>query len=546
MGLSPDAAESKASPFPSMPGSEAKASITDSGRALTWTIALLALATFTYIYLLTHRLFVFSEARYYIHWPQPGDLLRFFVFPEPNWGSGRLLGIATFQVTGQICSVDAPCVNGVGALLTSAASIVLTIHTRQVTGSLRLAAAIGVLWVMSPPVLGISLWQSARFDMLAFIASIGTSALWWEVLGRRSLSKASGVVFVVASVVLIAVAFNAKELSYYLLGALPIIATIRGWSFVGGVRRNLTLSVGAIGYAIFFIAYALSHIAPDYAASAGSASILDTATGLMRQSLGLGQAFMGIWQPSTSFDALQRLAKVGYLTFLIASAAAGIVALRHLRRGRASELVRSFRAEMYLAAVLGATLIINSRSAGADVYYMPIPYWALLVLGALILRRVAFRLPASRLAFLGLSLLFATSALTAYASHFTARSAWQVLTDASARMDDVGATLRVLLANRDVTDVSWLTIGRPNGFQYVLRGSGERGTFIGPEMWPWLMRDPNAKPVVHPVVDGSAASWAARAAEFGAPGQVLVVLSQDYHLELLIHEGEVLFASGGG
>ncbi|MCY7417136.1 MAG: hypothetical protein LH650_01325 [Chloroflexi bacterium] len=55
------------------------------------------------------------------------------------------------------------------------------------------------------------------------------------------------------------------------------------------------------------------------------------------------------------------------------------------------------------------------------------------------------------------------------------------------------------------------------------------------------MQDRDARPVFHAIEDGDAESWRQRAAEFSAPGQVLVVLSVDYQLALLVYEGRVLW-----
>lgn len=123
--------------------------------------------------------------------------------------------MAAFQLTGKVCAVDTECVNAVGAILTAGAVVLLIVHTRQITRSVGLAVVVAIMWLLSPLVLGISIWQSARFDMLAFIGAIAAGVLWWKVFGQRILSRGAMVLAVVASILTMAFAFNAKETMYY-------------------------------------------------------------------------------------------------------------------------------------------------------------------------------------------------------------------------------------------------------------------------------------------------------------------------------------------
>lgn len=507
-----------------------------AGRPTLMAAGVVALATFAVNLLITAPLFVFSEARYYMLWPQPGGLTRFFLAPELQWGSGRQLGIAAFQVTGSVCGVDAGCVNASTALLVAIAAGVLLIHTRQITNSLWIAVVVTCLWVLSPAVLGISLWQATRFDLLAFIVALSASAIWWHVLGRSWRPRWAAVAFAIGSALLYAIAFNAKEITYYLVGVLPLLAVTRGCGVPGRVRRNLTASALPLLYALVFIGVALHNIEPGYAGSTGGNDVAASAFELVRQGVGLGQSYMGIWQVSPMFDSLLRATKVGYL--LTAAAVVGILIVVVLRGARPS-WDRSWGTELYVGAVMVATLAVGARANGAAAYYLVIPHWAALVLGALLLRRLTRGLARPRLAFVVVAVLFAAAAITGYASLFTERSAWSVLARASSDLRGVGDTIKDRLGGVDVSDVSWLTEGQPTGFQYTIRGIG--GPLAGKELWPWLVQDRDARPAFHALVDGEAGSWQRRAGEFSASGQVMVVLSNDYQLTLLVHEGKVLW-----
>jgi hypothetical protein len=507
-------------------------------RVVLLAAAMLALLASLLILSLTHGLFVFSEARREMLWPVDGDLARFLLFPQLEWGHGRLTGIAAFQLTGLVCGVDAFCVNASGAALIGLAVIVTVVHTFQLTGTLWVSLAIAALWTLSPTVLGISLWQSTRFDILAFIVAIGTSALWWAALGRASLSRAWLVAIPLVSVLLMAVAFNAKEVAYYLAGVLLLLAVVRG-AQMGRVRRNLLVAAVPVAYAAWFVAYGLIHIAPDYAANSSEVLIPGNLVGLVREALGISPGFMGIHQPGRTFDALQAFVRPTLLAIVVVVIAiAVVIVLREARRRPTWSDLLGYGAEVYLVAVIGATMLANARSAGASAYYLPIPYWAALVLAALLLRRLARR-PAWRRVAQTLAGAAVVVLLVAYASHFAPRSAWAVLSDASARMRDVGSVVRTLLEDKAVRTVLWRTIGDPNGHQYVLRGIG-RAT-VGDEIWPFLVGDASARPRVEALPDGDVGVWRVRAPQLDAPGDVLLVLSEDYRLLLLAHEGEVLF-----
>ncbi len=206
-----------------------------------------------------------------------------------------MAGMALFEATGWLCGVDHVCVNATGALLIAGCVCIGIIHARQITRSVGASLWVTALWLLSPTVLALTMWQSTRFDSLAFFLALVTMSLWWWVLGETRLSKLAMAAFVVGSVFLLALAFNAKEITYFLPLLLVILALVRGTD-IGVRRRNLALAAIPLLYSGFFIAYALTHVASDYGANSSLANIPGNLEQLVLELLGLHRGFMGIYQ----------------------------------------------------------------------------------------------------------------------------------------------------------------------------------------------------------------------------------------------------------
>jgi hypothetical protein len=248
-----------------------------SRSALAWpfaaVLAVVGLAAFIVVMALSGDLFVFSEARtVLLRPPTEHDLLRFFVLPVPDWGHGRLASISWFEINGAICGVDHRCVNVAGAFLVAAGAVLAVFHARQIIGSLGVAVWVGLLWLLSPAVLALTMWQSTRYDSLAFVLALASMSLWWWALGRSWTSTLGGLAFVVGSVLLLALSFNAKEATYFLPGVLLLSALVRGYG-IRAVRRNLVLAAVPLLYATYFIGYGLSHLTAGYAANSSLAYV---------------------------------------------------------------------------------------------------------------------------------------------------------------------------------------------------------------------------------------------------------------------------------
>ena len=411
------------------------------------TLVLGALGAFSVVFLLTADLFVWTEARDMIGLPNwPGDFPRWLLFPELHYGPARLTGMASFQLTGKLCGADLGCVNGVGAAMLSAGTVLLLIHTRHITRSRVIAVAVAALWVLSPPVLGIAVWQSARFDSLVFIGVVATGVFWWESLGGDD-SRGWQVATIVVSVLLMAFTFNAKEVGFLLVGMMPALAIVRGAGRPGAIRRNLVLTVIPLTYGIWFVAHALTHVEPIYAADASGAPMVPQVRQLLTEMFGVSRRFMFTNAQGETYESLNRLAKLGYLIFGIALLLAVVVAQRHgllrrplvrLRTQRWGRLTTQAAPWLYLAGMAVVIIAVSARSSGAGAYYLPLAYWAVLALGAMAVRWICGYVPRRRPVLIVLSVLYVVPALTAFASLLTDGTTYGRLVAASRQMAEAG------------------------------------------------------------------------------------------------------------
>jgi hypothetical protein len=513
----------------------------------TWPLLAVLVSFALFAFILTMALsgdfFVLSEARSYALLSHTElDAARFLIFPEPQWGHGRLTAMLFFEASGRVCGVDNICVNGTGAALVALAVAIAVVHARQVIGSTPTSVAVGALWLFSPVVLAVTMWQSTRFDTLAFILALSTSAFWWWLLGKARLSWMQVLLFGIGSICLMALAFNAKEITFYLLGALVILAVIRGYAS-RTVKRNLLLSAIPVAYAVFFIVYALLHIEAGYASNSSVALIPENLLQFGQEAFGLSRAYMGIWHSGPWIGQVQQIVSLGLLAVAGIGVVAGIMAIRGDSRRIDRQRVMDFGSEFYLVAIIGATVLAGARSDGSAAYYLLIPYWALLVLGARLLRRLSGAIPAGRMVATVLALVFAGSVMIAYAGLLGDRSAWRTLQDGSDRMHELGAVTRALLTDAPVRAVTWRTLERPDGHQYTLRGDGS--TTVTGEIWPWLMNDAEARPVVTEVTEGDVDQLRADRSTYDEPGEILLVIDGDYRLRLLAQDGRILLDARG-
>ncbi|MFN8623330.1 MAG: hypothetical protein U0869_21550 [Chloroflexota bacterium] len=516
--------------------------------------------------LLVRDLWVMTEARVYLHVDLPLDPVRFLLRPNPDWGVGRLASVAFFRGVGRVCDLDGGCVNVATAGLTFVAALLIAIHGWQLSGSAWLGILAAALWGLSAPVLAGWLWQATWFDLLATIAAIGAGIFWWWVFGRKRAGPGWWLLSILGSLVLIAVAFNVKEVDYLLVGVLLLLAVVRGATVHDGIRRNLIAATMPALYGIGFIGTAMRDISPEYAASVGAGHTLTGLRELVTQALGVASSFAMIDRGPDALPA-RAAAAVLWVVFGVALLGCGIAAVRHVSRVRSAAraeaaqvaMVRvpsaervhggvfaAWGAELYLLALGGGATFLGARSAGLSTYYGIVPAAAFTLLVLLVIRRIA-RASARPKGVAGLLTgLLVLAWGVAYVGLFVNRDAavWQVRDD-SARLRSTAALVRTLLAGRDVTQVAWRPDGvPPTGFS-LLRDPGkpqreDGGWRVGPEVWPWLMGDKVEVPVTS-LDEGTADDWRARLDEHAAPGEVLLVTDPDDRLGLLAIGGEVLY-----
>jgi hypothetical protein len=277
----------------------------------------------------------------------------------------------------------------------------------------------------------------------------------------------------------------------------------------------------------------------------GSGSGLSNLLNLTSQSLALGPGFMSLGNWGTTFDRLQSLAIVAYgvaaVTALILAAVSVARARDRMKAGGSAPSVRAFAAELYLAGVVIGVFGLTVFTAAPSAYYMMLPYWAGLLLWILLLRRMARA--SSRPVLVGLIVLvpFVLGSVAATASNYGEVGAVPRLGIASDRLRTTGGTVRTLLEGRDVTAVRWRPLGHADSEWFLLRGGF--GDFVTlDDIWPFLMEDRSARPVVEGLTDGTVESLRASIVRYSHPGEVLMVTDDRYRLLLLAHEGEVLFS----
>jgi hypothetical protein len=508
-----------------------------------------ALAAFAFVFMITYDLFVLTEARRLILESWPVDPLRWLLLPEPNYGPGRLTGMAGFQVTGAVCGVDAVCVNAVGAGLVGLSAGLLAIHTRQVTASGLIAIGVAVLWLLSAPVLGMSIWQSARFDVLAFIGVMLAGILWWAAFGRRRLTVGWVLAVVLGSPVILAFAFNAKEVTYYLPVVMLLLAIVRGLGRGGAVRRNLLLSVVPLVYSAWFIAYALTHLSSGYLEHADSGGMLDRMPTLVLQGLGLHGNFLFVWQRGDVRDQLVSAAWIGYVVLGIALVAGLLLTAWRQRRAAASpearprwHALRRAGPWLYLTFTLVVLVVVGSRSRGIAAYYMPVFVWAFMTLILMAIFVIAASLPRRLGASVAVVLvgLLVTIQVAIYASHWTETGTYRQLIAGSIRLQELRGLLEAGIGDATVDRVAW-RMSEVGESAYLIT-QGEPVTLLpDDDIWPWLVADPDATPEVTGGLGDESDRIAADLATHGGPGDVVIVTTGDYVPVFLAYEGRVLW-----
>ncbi len=525
-----------------------------SARPSPWLLLFLAsiagLGVFLYLYLLTKDLFIFTEARGFLlndrnlHF----DVGQFFFFPQPTiTGSGRLTTVISYIGISRLCGVDIRCINGADAAILAIGGAAILLHSYQVARSALLATLATAIWCFSAPTLGAAMWQSVLVDKTALIAAIACSGFWYWALARERFTLVAKIGFVMVSVLLLAVAFNAKEITFYLPAVMITLAVTRGTGSGRRLRRNIGLIALPLCYALWFIVYTLLNVTPDLASHVAGGDAFTGLATLMTDTLGIGRNFMGLGSSGPWFETMTAIARLAYGVTATAIAIGVVVAVRETRRRgwsfSASRVIERVGPELYLLVVFVSIVAISARTQFPNAYYMLIGYWALALLVLLTIRRIAAASQRPRLIETGLVALVVLSVGSAYLTHFVDGSAVPRLRAASAAITQTGTQIAGLLQGYPVTSVAWRTVGVPDCEWYVLRGDGHSEIWPTPDIWPYLTGDATALPAVDVLTDETWPEYVARPLEFAQPGQAVVVISDTYGLVGLSYQGVVLSGS---
>jgi hypothetical protein len=508
--------------------------------------AILVIGAIAWVALVTHGMWTFTEARWYQLEDWPLDVVRFFIAPVPEWSQGRLFTMASWEVSGAICGADSGCTNLATAAVIAVATAAVFLHTFQLLRATRGATIVVALWIISSPVLATAVWQSARPHVLATIMVMVVAWLWWDTLGRRQPSPARAALFVIGSCVLMAIAFNGHESSFALVLLLPLVAILRG-ARIGAIGRNLALILVPLAYGAFYIWRALSAISPEYARVTGTGDIGTGALTLLNGLLGLDQGWLFVWQWGQPYETALRLATQLSMVLLAAIGVAVVaVAIRAWRRrGRASlRLWRHWDREIWVFALGLAIFIVGARSRGVSAHYGLVPVWALLVLAALLIGRLGRPGGWWRAGQVIIGGLVAAVVIAGTLTLLAPGGTWHRLRVASSAIQATGEQVRAALGDRPVETVDWLTLGRPPTAFYIVRTATEADILADDENWPYLVRRFDQRPDVIGIPEGTVASLKAALPTMARPGEVVIVLGEDYSLRLLTHEGEILVDAG--
>lgn len=496
------------------------------------------LATFAWGFALAGDMLPGTEVRFFFLRPFTPDPSTLLLFPQLSYGDTRWTAMGVFRLAGQVCGRDISCLNGFSVGLTSLAVGLLILHTARLLRSPWLAGLVALLWVASGPVLNIWIWPSTWSDLVAFIMLMVVAPFWWWALARPRIGPAGGVAFVVLSLVLLVLAFSAKELLWVLIGILPILALVR--SPEGAVRRNVVLIAVPMAWMAWYIAWALINVDPAYARIVGSNPIPTGIAEITEQALSIAPEFMSLRAPGPGAGTLHGSAIDLYLLFGVLALGAIAWGARHWRRpdtsaGRGPTLLaigRRLDVEVYLAALLGSTVLVASRSEHINAYYTLIPLWAGITLSIAVLRRVRAT---------WVALILAAGLLVAYVGLLRPGAVAPSLLQASATLRDTGAAIHTLLEGREVKHITWQTEGPPFGEFYLIRDNSKPSPWqAGPDLIffiaglrPWVQ--------VTDLPEGTAESIARDVVPVAPQGEAVIVIDDQYRLALLGLDGEVLY-----
>lgn len=448
---------------------------------------LIAVGTFLYFYGFFGKLFILTEAReFFLSGRQLSDvsLGEFVLFPQGT--NARQASVLLLSLIGQYCGVDVACSNASQAALLALCAAVLFVHGVQVIRSVSLAALAVVLWCLSAPVLNTYFWQATQHDKLAALVYAITAIYWWHMLNKRMIGVAGAFIFIFVSVALICIAFNAKEITFFLPVLLLIFAVSRGAPDIARVKRNITLAIIPVFYSGWYIYYYFARISGWWSPHVEGGDPVAGSRTLWQLSLGFGN-FMNLGRGGLLSDRALMLAALLFwaalLVFLLivfnAAKKASLPALSGVKDGLAQ--IRRFESEGYLFFIAVACTLITARTLHPSAYYMIIPHWAAVSLALYIAWTW------SRPVFLGralaglFTLLFTGGLLVSYSTHMMPMGAAFRLMAASRTLEDSAEAMREKLAGRPVATLDLFLPEHVDGDWYLyFQADTKVKHFIGP------------------------------------------------------------------
>ena len=313
------------------------------------------------LYLPYLDLFIFTEARQYVHY-RGGveDLVRHLgTFLVPVGWNNRPASMLAFRAMHGGCGYDWRCLNAVQIGLVLAAAVLLLCHGAQVLRSQALAAALALVWLASLPVLDAVTWQATSHDKLAAVFTLGVLVLLhWACAAPHSRRVVTGASTVLA--VLTAIALNAKESAFFLPLLLPLAAVLWGVPRKReGLLQAALVVLPATAFSAYYVALYLIRLDASWAAHVLSAG----STWNVRV---LGAYLNAALQPAAWHAA----------AFLAAGGALALVLRRHARGAGSvlSALARpEVQATLYFACFFAGAALLAVKTRFPGPYYMYIP-----------------------------------------------------------------------------------------------------------------------------------------------------------------------------
>ena len=517
--------------------------------------ALLGLAAFVFTFMVTYDLFVLTEARRLILESWPVDALRWLLFPEPNYGPGRLTGMAGFQVTGAICGVDGVCVNAVGA--GSGRPVRRAPRHPHTPGHLerphrhRRGGALAALC------------SGARDEHLA------VGALRRPRLHRRDARRHPlvGGLRATADDDRLDPGRRAREPA----SSSPSRSTRRRSPTT--CRSRCCCWPSCAASAVHARSCATSCCRSCRSATAcGSSptrsrtcrrrtSSMPTAAGCSR---GCRRSCCRAWACTGTSCSCGSAARSTSGSSRPPGRATSCSASRSpwgssSRRGETAAPTRSGSAARDPGGMPSAApargsisasrwpslIVVGSRSRGIAAYYMPIAVWAFMTLILMAIGVIGTRLPRRLGAIAAVALvgLLVTIQVTIYGSHWTDAGTYRQLIAGSGRLEDLRGMLDAAIGDRPVDRVAW-RMSEVGESAYLIT-QGEPVTLLpDDDIWPWLLADPDRDADVTGGLGAAAEQVAGDLATHGGPGDVVIVTDRDYVPVFLAYEGRVLWDPG--